>query len=53
MRMRVADYITSKLFDAGGECVFLITGGMIMHLTDAYSNTDNKNMYVVIMSNLQ
>jgi acetolactate synthase-1/2/3 large subunit len=33
--MRVADYITSKLFDAGGECVFLITGGMIMHLTDA------------------
>ena len=35
MRMRVADYITSKLFDAGGECVFLITGGMIMHLTDA------------------
>lgn len=35
MRMRVADYITSKLFDAGGECIFLITGGMIMHLTDA------------------
>ncbi len=33
--MRVADYITSKLFEAGGECVFLITGGMIMHLTDA------------------
>ncbi|MGA2933637.1 MAG: thiamine pyrophosphate-binding protein [Methanomicrobiales archaeon] len=35
MKMRVSDYITSKLFDAGGECVFLITGGMIMHLTDA------------------
>jgi acetolactate synthase-1/2/3 large subunit len=35
MKMRVADYITSKLFDAGGKCVFLITGGMIMHLTDA------------------
>jgi len=33
--MRVADYITSKLFDAGGECVFFINGGMIMHLTDA------------------
>lgn len=35
MKMRVADYITSKLYDAGGKCVFLITGGMIMHLTDA------------------
>jgi acetolactate synthase-1/2/3 large subunit len=35
MKIRVADYITSKLFDEGGECVFLITGGMIMHLTDA------------------
>jgi len=35
MKMRVADYLTSKLYDAGGECVFLITGGMIMHLTDA------------------
>lgn len=35
MTERVADYITSKLYDAGGECVFLITGGMIMHLTDA------------------
>lgn len=35
MQMRVADYITSKLYEAGGECVFLITGGMIMHLTDA------------------
>jgi acetolactate synthase I/II/III large subunit len=35
MKIRVADYITSKLYDEGGECVFLITGGMIMHLTDA------------------
>jgi acetolactate synthase-1/2/3 large subunit len=35
MKIRVADYITSRLFDAGGDCVFLITGGMIMHLTDA------------------
>ncbi|MDD1720296.1 MAG: thiamine pyrophosphate-binding protein [Methanoregulaceae archaeon] len=33
--MRVADYITSRLYDAGGECVFIITGGMIMHLSDA------------------
>lgn len=35
MKMRVADFITSKLYEAGGEHVFLITGGMIMHLTDA------------------
>ena len=35
MKMRVADYLTSKLFDTGGECVFFINGGMIMHLTDA------------------
>jgi acetolactate synthase I/II/III large subunit len=35
MRMRVADYLTNKLYEAGGEHVFLITGGMIMHLTDA------------------
>ncbi|MFB5269073.1 thiamine pyrophosphate-binding protein [Paenibacillus enshidis] len=35
MRIRVADYITDSLYKAGGETVFLITGGMIMHLTDA------------------
>jgi acetolactate synthase I/II/III large subunit len=32
---RVADYLTDQLYLAGGENVFLITGGMIMHLTDA------------------
>lgn len=35
MKMRVADFLTNKLYEAGGEHVFLITGGMIMHLTDA------------------
>jgi acetolactate synthase-1/2/3 large subunit len=35
VKMRVADYLTNKLYEAGGETVFLITGGMIMHLTDA------------------
>jgi len=35
MKMRVADFITNKLYEAGGESVFLVTGGMIMHLTDA------------------
>lgn len=35
MKLRVADYVTDKLYNAGGEHVFLVTGGMIMHLTDA------------------
>jgi len=35
MKQRVADFITDKLYQAGGKNVFLITGGMIMHLTDA------------------
>ena len=30
MKMRVADYLTSKLYEAGGEDVFLVTGGMII-----------------------
>ena len=33
--MRVADYLVDKLYRAGAEHAFLITGGMIMHLTDA------------------
>ena len=33
--MRVADYITNAIYEAGGKDVFMITGGMIMHLTDA------------------
>ena len=35
MKMRVADYVTDALYRAGGERVFMVTGGMIMHLTDA------------------
>ena len=35
MNIRVADYVTDMLYKAGGEHVFLVTGGMIMHLTDA------------------
>jgi acetolactate synthase-1/2/3 large subunit len=35
MKMRVADYLTDALYRAGGETVFMVTGGMIMHLTDA------------------
>ena len=35
MRQRVADFLTDRLYRAGGRNVFMITGGMIMHLTDA------------------
>ena len=41
----VADYITEKLYDAGAKHIFMITGGMIMFLTDAlYRN--NKIKYI-------
>ncbi|MBD2552237.1 thiamine pyrophosphate-binding protein [Limnothrix sp. FACHB-708] len=42
MKTRVADFITNKLYEAGGECVFLVTGGMIMHLTDALYQHENQ-----------
>jgi len=35
MKMRVADFLVEKLYQAGAEHAFLVTGGMIMHLTDA------------------
>jgi len=35
MKMRVSDYLVDRLYTAGAEHAFLITGGMIMHLTDA------------------
>ncbi|HLO25652.1 MAG TPA: thiamine pyrophosphate-binding protein, partial [Geobacteraceae bacterium] len=35
MEMRVADYIVDQLYRAGAKHAFLITGGMIMTLTDA------------------
>lgn len=42
MKKRVADYIVEKLSEAGARHVFLVTGGMIMHLTDAL--LQNKDM---------
>ena len=35
MKQRVADYVTNQLYRAGGKNVFMVSGGMIMHLTDA------------------
>lgn len=34
MKMRVADYIASRLLEAGARKVFLLNGGMMMHLVD-------------------
>lgn len=44
-KYRVADFITEKLNEAGAEHIFLITGGMIMHLTDAVL-INNKVKYI-------
>jgi len=35
MRMRVADYIAGYLVKMGGRNVFMLSGGMMMHLIDA------------------
>lgn len=35
MKIRVADYIASRLLELGAKHVFLLTGGMMMHLVDA------------------
>jgi acetolactate synthase-1/2/3 large subunit len=34
-KYRVADYITEMMEKAGAKKIFLVTGGMIMHLTDS------------------
>ncbi|MBE3022570.1 thiamine pyrophosphate-binding protein [Campylobacter sp. 7477a] len=43
MKIRVADYLTEKLAQAGGGNIFMITGGMIMFLTDAVEKLHQKN----------
>ncbi len=43
MKMRVADYIAAKLYDGGAEHAFVVTGGMIMFLTDALYQNEKIN----------
>ncbi len=43
--IRVADYIVDKIYNAGAEDAFLVTGGMIMHLTDAILKHKNMHYY--------
>lgn len=46
MKIRVADYLTQKLAEVSGNKLFMITGGMIMHLTDAvYKKKDTIDTY--------
>lgn len=46
MNIRVADYLTQKLAEVSGNKLFMITGGMIMHLTDAvYKQKDTLDTY--------
>ncbi len=51
MKTRVADYITRKLYEAGAEYVFMITGGMIMHLTDSLTG-DTKMKFICFSSKI-
>ncbi|MFV0481247.1 MAG: thiamine pyrophosphate-binding protein [Campylobacteraceae bacterium] len=45
-KIRVADYITQKLMEYSGNKLFMITGGMIMHLTDSvYKQKDTLDTY--------
>ena len=34
--MRVADYLAQRVVEAGADCFFVLTGGMAMHLNDAF-----------------
>ena len=43
MEIRVADYLTEELAKAGGNKIFMITGGMIMFLTDAVYKLNKEN----------
>lgn len=45
MKMKVADYLTQELAKASDNKIFMITGGMIMFLTDAvYKMHKNNNL---------
>jgi acetolactate synthase-1/2/3 large subunit len=46
MQIRVADYLTQKLAEVSGNKLFMITGGMIMYLSDAaYKQKDTLDTY--------
>jgi acetolactate synthase-1/2/3 large subunit len=40
MKVRVADYIAARLLEIGTKHVFLLNGGMMMHLVDTLGHSD-------------
>jgi len=43
--MRVADYMAHKVAEAGADCFFVLTGGMAMHLNDAFGREARLRYY--------
>lgn len=43
--MRVADYMAKKVVETGTECVFMLAGGMAMHLNDAFGRIKGLRYY--------
>lgn len=43
--MRVADYMARRVAEAGTECFFLLSGGMAMHLNDAFGRIEGLRYY--------
>lgn len=43
--MRVADYMAHKIVEAGADCFFVLTGGMAMHLNDAFGRESSLRYY--------
>ncbi len=43
MNIKVADYLTQELAKASGNKIFMVSGGMIMFLTDAIYKMNKKN----------
>jgi acetolactate synthase-1/2/3 large subunit len=43
--MRVADYIAQRIAATGTECVFMVAGGMAMHLNDAFGRITSWKYY--------
>ena len=43
--MRVADYMAHKVVEAGADCFFVLTGGMAMHLNDAFGRESSLRYY--------
>jgi acetolactate synthase-1/2/3 large subunit len=43
--LRVADYIAQRVVEAGADCCFLLTGGMAMHLNDAFGRVPGMRYY--------